>query len=83
MSDMAIFKVKNRDFQRSAADWMHRARKGDTIVIVSSEGPPLTLTVGTPRRATETDWNGHFEWLNKQPVSERNPVDELRKADKR
>src|SRR5437870_3238291 len=42
MSDMAMFRVKNRDFQRSPADWMHRARQGDTIVIVSPEGPPLT-----------------------------------------
>jgi hypothetical protein len=83
MSDMAILKVKNRDFQRSAADWMHRARKGDTIVIVSSEGPPLTLTVGRPPRVSEHDWVSHFEWLNKQPVSETNPVDDSRKADKR
>jgi hypothetical protein len=80
---MAILKVKNRDFQRSAADWMHRARKGDTIVIVSSEGPPLMLTIGTPRRTPGPDWDSHFEWLKKQSVSHTNPVDELRKAEKR
>ena len=80
---MAILQVKNREFQRSPADWMHRARKGDTIVIVSSEGPPLTLTVGRPKRTAEPDWNRHFEWLKKQPLSETNPVDDLRRAEKR
>ena len=83
MSDMAMFRVKNRDFQRSPADWMHRARQGDTIVIVSPEGAPLTLMAGKPRRDAQPDWDSHFEWLKKQPVSETNPVDELRKAEKR
>ena len=83
MSDMATFRVKNCDFQRSPADWMHRARQGDTIVIVSPEGPPLTLMAGKPRRDAQPDWDSHFEWLKKQPVSETNPVDELRKAEKR
>ena len=83
MSDMAILQIKNRDFQRAPADWMHRARQGDTIVIVSSEGPPLTLTVGRPKRAAEPDWDSHFAWLKKQPGSETNPVDDLRKAEKR
>ena len=34
-------------------------------------------------RAAQPDWDSHFEWLKKQPVSETNPVDELRKAEKR
>lgn len=80
---MAILEIKNRDFQRSPADWMHRARKGDTIVIVSSEGPPLTLTVGRPKRAAEPNWNSHFEWLRKQPISETNPVDDPSRAEER
>ena len=83
MSDMATFQVKNRDFQRSPADWLHRARQGDTVVIVSSEGPPLTLTTGRPKREAWPDWNSHFEWLKAQPLIETNPVDELRKAEKR
>ena len=83
MSDMAILQVKNRDFQRSPSDWMHRARRGDTIVIVSSEGPPLTLTVGKPQRATGIDWDSHFEWLKEQPVLETYPVDDLRKIENR
>jgi len=82
MSDMAILQVKNRDFQRSPADWLHRAKQGDTVVIVSSEGPPLTLTVGRPKGG-EMDWNSHFEWVKRQPVLDTNPVDELRKTEKR
>jgi len=42
--------------------------KGDTVVIVSSEGPHLTLTVGRPKRSVAPDWHSHFEWLRKQPV---------------
>ena len=80
---MAILRVKNRDFQRAASDWMRRAKEGDTIVIVSSEGPPLTLSSGRPPRAPELDWNSHFDWLKKQPVAETNPVDDLRRFDKR
>jgi hypothetical protein len=83
MSDMAVLQVKNRDFQRSTADWLHRARQGDTVVIVSPEGPPLTLTMGRPRRGSRHDWNSHLEWLKKLPVIESNPVDELRKSEKR
>lgn len=80
---MAIFQVKNRDFQRSPADWLRKARQGDTIVIVGSEGPPLTLTAGRPKRISKPDWKSHFEWLRKQPTFDTNPVDELRKAEKR
>jgi len=80
---MAILEVKNRDFQRSAGDWLRRARQGDTVVIVSSEGPPLTLTAGRPKRASKPDWNRHFDWLKTQPAFETNPVDEMRKTDKR
>ena len=83
MSYVAVLQVKNRDFQRTPAAWLHRARQGDTVVIVSSEGPPLTLTLGRPKRGAKPDWNSHFEWLKKQPVIETNPVDELRKAEKR
>jgi hypothetical protein len=53
------------------------------VVIVSSEGPPLTLTAGRPKRSGKPDWDRHFEWLKKQPVYETNPVDDLRKTDKR
>lgn len=83
MSDMAIFQVKNRDFQRSPADWLHRARRGDTVLIVSPEGPPLTLMVGRPKAAEQPDWDSHFKWLKKQTASSVNPVDELRKAEHR
>ena len=83
MSDMAILQVKNRDFQRAPADWLHRVRQGDTVVIVSSEGPPLTLTAGRPKRSATPDWNSHFDWLKSQPVIETNPVDEMRKSERR
>ena len=83
MSDMAILNVKNREFQRSQADWLHRARRGDTVVIVSPEGPPLTLQVGRPKRGAGLDWNSHFDWLKKQRAMDRNPVDALRAAEGR
>lgn len=83
MSDMAVLQVKNRDFQRSPADWLHKARQGDTVVIVSPEGPALTLTVGRPRHGSKPDWKGHFDWLKKQPAIPINPVDELRQSEKR
>ena len=59
------------------------AMQSASIVIVSPEGPPLTLMAGKPHRDAQPDWDSHFEWLKKQPVSETNPVDELRKAEKR
>ena len=83
MSDMAVLQVKNRDFQRAPAEWLHKARQGETIVIVSPEGPPLTLRVGRPKRDARIDWASHFEWLKRQPVIETNPVDDLRRADHR
>ncbi|MBI2149006.1 MAG: hypothetical protein HYU27_00170 [Acidobacteria bacterium] len=83
MSDMAILQVKNRDFQRSPADWLRRARQGETVLILSPEGPPLTLTAGRPKRSADADWDSHFGWLKKQPVIETNPVDELRRTEKR
>lgn len=83
MSDMAILQVKNRDFQRAPADWLHKARQGETIVIVSAEGPPLTLRVGRPTRDAKLDWTSHFAWLKQQPTIEANPVDELRGAEDR
>jgi antitoxin (DNA-binding transcriptional repressor) of toxin-antitoxin stability system len=83
MSDMAILRVKNRDFQRSAGRWLHRAKRGDTVVIVGRGGPPLTLSAGPPERAAAWDWDGHFAWLRRQPVTPVNPVDAWRKADTR
>jgi antitoxin (DNA-binding transcriptional repressor) of toxin-antitoxin stability system len=83
MSDMAVLQVKNRDFQRAPADWLHRARQGNTVVIVSPEGPPLTITAGRPKRSGSANWSDHFEWLNKQPVINDNPVDTLRRMDRR
>ena len=83
MSDMATLQVKNRDFQRSPADWLHKARQGDTVVIVSPDGPSLTLIAGRPKRSANSDWDRHFEWLKKQDLIETNPVDDLRKAEKR
>jgi antitoxin (DNA-binding transcriptional repressor) of toxin-antitoxin stability system len=83
MSDMARFQVKNRDFQRALGEWMARARQGDTVVIVSAQGPPLTLTAGAPRRDAMPDWTRHFEWLQRQPVHESNPVDDLRSTERR
>jgi hypothetical protein len=83
MSHMARFEVKNRDFQRAPAEWLHRAMQGDTIVIVSSQGPPLTLHLGPPERAAASDWTEHFEWLRRQPVDESNPVDALRRTERR
>lgn len=83
MSDMATLQVKNREFQRSTADWLRRARQGDTVVIVSPEGPPLTMTAGRPQPPARFDWDSHFDWLNTQPVFDINPVDASRRADKR
>jgi hypothetical protein len=83
MSDMATIKVKNRDFQRAPAEWLHKARRGETVVILSPEGPPLTLRAGYPKRDNGYDWSAHFEWLHKQPVIEVNPVDESRRAERR
>ncbi|MBI1872998.1 MAG: hypothetical protein HYS05_03800 [Acidobacteria bacterium] len=80
---MARLQVKNRDFQRSTADWMHRARQGDTVVIVSPKGPALTLIAGTPARAARADWDSHFDWLKRQPIIDSNPVDELRQLERR
>ncbi len=83
MSDMATLRVRNRDFQRAPAGWLHKARQGDTIVIVSADGPPLTLRAGRPQSEVETDWDHHFEWLKKQKIQETNPVDELRRVEDR
>ena len=80
ISDMAILEVEDRDFKRSPADWLQKARRGDTVVIVSPEGPALTLTVGRPKHGSKPDWKGHFDWLRKQPAIQINPVDELRQA---
>ncbi len=40
---MATLRVKNRDFQRATGEWLQKARQGNTVLIVSPEGPPLTL----------------------------------------
>ena len=83
MSDMAQLRVRNRNFQRSTAEWMRRARRGDTIVIVGPTGPPLTLTAAPPLTVAAVDWNEHFRWLEQQPVTDSNPVDEVRRAERR
>ena len=83
MSDMATIQVKNRDFQRAPANWLHKARSGDTVVIISPEGPPLTLVAGKPKRADRFDWDSHFEWLKKQPALDTNPAIELRRSENR
>ena len=80
---MAILNVKSREFQRSPADWLHRARRGDTVVIVSPDSPTLTLQVGRPKRGVGLDWNSHFDWLKKQKALDGNPVHELRAAEDR
>ncbi len=80
---MATLRVRNRDFQRAPAGWLHKARQGDTVVIFSVEGPPLTLRAGHPKLEEKPDWDSHFEWLKKQPVQETNPVDELRRDESR
>jgi antitoxin (DNA-binding transcriptional repressor) of toxin-antitoxin stability system len=80
---MATLQVEKRDFERSAAGWLRKARQGDTVVIVSSEGPPLTLTAGRPKRAGQPAWARHFKWLKKQPAFETNLVDDLRQYEKR
>lgn len=80
---MATLRVKNRDFQRATGAWLQKARRGDTVVIVSPAGPLLTLTAG-PRRALEKpDWEAHFSWLKTQPLLDANPVDELRREEGR
>ncbi len=80
---MATFWVKNRDFQRASGLWLQKARRGDTVVIVSSGGPPLTLKVGGPAPTGPFSWEDHFAWLQAQPLSHTNPVDELRWASDR
>ena len=64
---------------------MKMARRGIPIVIRSDKGPPLTLQLGLPRELARprTDWNAHFEWLEKQPLLKVNPVDELRAVEER
>ena len=80
---MALLRVKNRDFQRATGEWLQKARQGNTVLIVSPEGPPLMLTTGAPSVGAKPDWDGHFAWLKRQPQIEINPVDELRQAEKR
>ena len=80
---MATLQVKNRVFQRSTATWLRRTRAGDTVVIVSPDGPPVTMTAGKPRRAPAPDWDSHFDWLKRQPLIHFNPVDESRRQDRR
>jgi len=83
MSDMATLRVKNRDFQRATGLWLQKARSGDTVLIVSPEGPPLTLRVGGPDAPDKPDWERHFTWLKSQPLIEENPVDKLRREEGR
>jgi hypothetical protein len=85
MSDMATLRVKNREFQRATGAWLEKARKGDTIVIVGSEGPPLTLRAGRfdSAKVGKQDWEDHFVWLKAQPILDENPVEELRRSEGR
>lgn len=83
LSDMATLKVKNRDFQRATGLWLQKARQGNTVIIVSPEGSPLTLTAGRPRAEPGPDWDSHFAWLKSLPESAENPVDELRRGENR
>jgi hypothetical protein len=80
---MATLTVKNRDFQRATGLWLQKARRGDTVVIVSPQGPPLTLKSGRPGPPGQPDWESHFAWLKNQPLLEENPVDELRRGEGR
>jgi len=80
---MATLTVGNREFSAFAGQLAASRRQGDTIVIISSEGPSLTLSAGKPKAGDVFDWEEHFEWLKKQPVTDKNPVDELRKRENR
>lgn len=80
---MQALKVKNREFQRAAGKWLEKAKLGNTIIIVSTEGPPLTLKAGAVSAGPEIDWDEHFAWLKKQPLMKANPMDALREMDGR
>jgi antitoxin (DNA-binding transcriptional repressor) of toxin-antitoxin stability system len=80
---MAVLRVKNREFQRKPSEWLQRAREGKTVVIISPEGPDLTLHAGYRKGSPSDQWKEHFEWLRKQPITDSNPVDELRRAESR
>ena len=72
-----------RDFQRATGGWLQKARQGNTVLILSPEGPPLTLKAGHPKPEKGVDWDRHFAWLRNQPEIQANPVDELRRAEDR
>ena len=82
---MKTIELKAREFHRRTAWALRTARKGIPIVIVSRHEPPLTLQMGRPDelRRAEVDWDAHFAWLKKQPISDTNPVDELRQIEGR
>ena len=82
LSDMALLRVKNRDFQRATGGWLQKARQGNTVLIISPEGPPLTLKAGPPK--PEKGSIG----IDTSPGSGisrrlRPPVDELRRVENR
>jgi hypothetical protein len=83
LSDMAVLKVKNRDFQRATGEWLQKARQGEVVVIISPEGPPLTLRAGQPKQENQTGWEEHLAWLKRQPKFQVNPVDEIRRGEGR
>ena len=83
MSDMAVVRIKSREFQRKTAGWLRRARQGAIVVIVSSQGPPLTLKAGSPIGNGKADWAAHFDWLKRQPILSTNPIDDARKSEAR
>ena len=80
---MAILRVKNRDFQRATGAWLQKAREGNTVIILGAEGPPLTLQAGSAGADKKADWDHHISWLRKQPSSDTNPVDDLRREETR
>jgi hypothetical protein len=80
---MPVLEVRNREFQRAIGEWLEKARQGNTVVIRSPQGPPLTLQAGLPSASATYDWDEHFRWLKKQPESLTNPVDDLRSTDNR
>jgi len=83
MSDMSVLRVKNRDFQRTTAQWLRKARAGDTIIIETPNDRPLTLKAERTPKKKKYDWDEHWRWLKSQPALKENPIDEIRRWDNR
>jgi hypothetical protein len=80
---MAVLKVKNRNFQRATGEWLQKARQGEVVVIISPEGPPLTLRASQPKQENQTGWDAHLAWLKQQPKIRVNPADDIRRGEAR